>query len=409
MVKNNTKIPEEWKEYNIKNICNVLIGGTPARNNEDFWDTKKEMHNIWVSIRDMSNNGKYISDSAEYISDQGVKKSNVKLIPKDTLIMSFKLSIGKVAITKKELYTNEAIAAFVVKDKNLLDSNYLYYVVSGLNYDFDTAVKGKTLNKEKLLNTKIFLPSIGIQNKIAEILGAVDEEIEKINELINRSDKIKSGLMKKLFSDGIGHKGNCKRTKLGIVPVEWEVVSLSSVAKVERGKFSHRPRNDLKLYNGAIPFIQTAEVVGCNGKIYSYHQTLNDEGLKVSKMFPAGTIVLTIAANIGDTGVLQFDACFPDSLVGIKVNEQMDSIFLEFYLRTTKEYLNSIATQSAQKNINLEKLNPLLIIKPPLHEQKQIAEILFAFDNKILIYKKIKINLIQLKKGLLVELLSGKK
>lgn len=403
---NNKSIPTDWKKYKLEEIADVLIGGTPSRNKPEFWDIKKETKNIWISIRDLSHNGKYISDSSEYLSDEGVRNSNVKLIPRNTLLMSFKLSIGKVAITKTDIYTNEAIAAFKIKDDNLVGYNYLYYTLPLLAYNTDQAIKGVTLNKEKLKEAQILFPPKNEQNKIAEILSGVDDEIEKVEEVIKKMEEMKNGLMTELFTKGIGHI-KFKKTKLGEIPEEWEVLRLEEVASVERGKFSHRPRNAPQFYNGRYPFIQTSDVVNSNGKIQSYQQTLNDEGLKISRMFSKGTIVVTIAANIGDTGILYFDSCFPDSLVGIIVKKEVDNVFLEYFLRTRKDYLNSISSQSAQKNINLEKLRPLLIVKPSLNEQKQIAKILFEVDNKIIINKKTKNKLTELKNGLMQDLLSG--
>jgi len=213
--------------------------------------------------------------------------------------------------------------------------------------------------------------------------------------------------MQRLLTKGIGHK-KFKKTKLGEIPEEWGVVKLEEIADVERGKFGHRPRNAPQFYNGQYPFIQTGNVVNSNGRIKEYHQTLNEDGLKISRLFKKGTIVITIAANIGDTGILEFDSCFPDSLVGITVKKDYDSKFLEYFLRTKKEYLNSIATQSAQKNINLEKLRPLLVVNPEIKEQKQIADILSEVDSKIEINKLIKDKLTQLKKGLMQDLLSGR-
>ncbi len=257
-------------------------------------------------------------------------------------------------------------------------------------------------------NLEILLPKLKTeQQKIAEILGTVDEDIAKTQGVIEAAEKLKKGLMQQLFTRGIGHT-KFKKTKLGEIPEEWEVVKLEEIAQVDRGKFSHRPRNDARFYGGDISFIQTGDVISSNGRITKHSQTLNERGLKVSRMFKKGTIVLTIAANIGDTGILEFDSCFPDSLVGITPNNQVNNIFLEYFLRTRKDYLNKIATQSAQKNINLEKLRPLLVIKPKKNEQDKIAEILSAVDEKILINKKLKNKLTLLKKSLMQDILSGK-
>jgi type I restriction enzyme S subunit len=294
--------------------------------------------------------------------------------------------------------------------KDTVDNKLLYQI---LKFKQEILMKLRVgsglpnIQKRSLSEFPILLPPIQEQRKIAEILMAVDEDIQKTEGVIRAAEKLKKGLMQQLFTRGISHT-KFKKTKLGEIPEEWEVMKLGEVASIERGKFSHRPRNAPEFYGGKYPFIQTGDVVNSGGKITTYSQTLNEKGLSVSRMFKKGTIVMTIAANIGDTGILEFDSCFPDSLVGISPNASMNAVFLEYYLRTRKEYLNSISTQSAQKNINLQKLGPTLVVKPCIEEQEKIAEILSAIDEKISINKKLKAKLTKLKKGLMQDLLSGR-
>jgi len=192
-------IPEEWDINKIKDVAKVSIGGTPSRNRPEYWDKNKVDGNIWVSIKDLSSIFKFISDSSEYISDLGVKMSNVKLVKKDTVLMSFKLTIGKVAITKKDLYTNEAIAAFKINNKNEIDYNYLYYKLPLLSYDLDQAIKGLTLNKEKINNTFLPVPSLIEQQKIAEILSLLDSKIFLLIKKKKNIELLKKGLMQQLL------------------------------------------------------------------------------------------------------------------------------------------------------------------------------------------------------------------
>ena len=139
-----------WEESYISDHFELWIGGTPSRSNETYWDKEKQTDNKWVSIKDI--NHRYISETEERISDLGVTKSNVKLIPKDTVIMSFKLTIGRLTITKCPLYTNEAIVSFIPKTPNSVDTDYLYYGLQSWNLvsEVDQAVKGATLNKDKM-------------------------------------------------------------------------------------------------------------------------------------------------------------------------------------------------------------------------------------------------------------------
>ncbi|TSC81795.1 MAG: Uncharacterized protein G01um101420_799 [Parcubacteria group bacterium Gr01-1014_20] len=272
------------------------------------------------------------------------------------------------------------------------------------HFDYQTKAHPSVIRKLYFITR----PPLLEQQKIAEILETLDKEIEQTTQIIVATEKMQMGLMQHLFTHGIGHL-KFQKTEIGEIPKEWKVERLDKVARVERGKFSNRPRNDPKFYGGDIPFIQTGDVVRSGGRIKKYSQTLNEDGLAISRKFSKGTIVLTIAANIGDTGILEFDSCFPDSLVGITVNNDMDNIFLEYFMRTRKVYLNSIATQSAQKNINLQKLEPMLVVKPGLKEQREIAVILTSVDEKISVNERLKAGLTLLKRGLMQDLLSGKK
>jgi type I restriction enzyme S subunit len=134
-----------------------------------------------------------------------------------------------------------------------------------------------------------------------------------------------------------------KETEHGQIPDHWRIDGLVNVASIERGRFMPRPRNDPDFYGGNIPFIQTGDVTRSDGRILSYTQTLNERGFSVSRVFPKGTIVLTIAANIGDTGILDFDSAFPDSLVGITPRDCLSNEYLALYLRTQKDEMDRLA------------------------------------------------------------------
>lgn len=171
-----------------------------------------------------------------------------------------------------------------------------------------------------------------------------------------------------------------KQTEVGIIPNDWEVRALGKLASIERGKFTARPRNDPKYYGGNIPFIQTGDVTKAGGTISEYRQTLNPTGLKVSRMFPRGTLFFTIAANIGDVGIATFDTACPDSLVAISPGSQTNQKWLSYELARRKTAFESIATHNAQLNINLEKLRPYLLPVPTAPEQRAIAEALSDVD-----------------------------
>ena len=264
------------------------------------------------------------------------------------------------------------------------------------------------VNIFQIRNLIIPLPPIPEQKKIAEILSSVDQVIEKVNEAIEKTQRLKKGLMQELLTKGIGHK-EFKDTGIGRIPKEWVVWKLGEIADLERGKFAFRPRNDPRFYGGKYPFIQTGDINEANGIIKKYLQTLNEEGLKISKMFKKGTIVISIAGNIGDVGILDFDSCFPDSIVGIKGDsEKASNLFLMYLLQKFKRELDSIAPRSTQKNINLEILEAFKLPLPSPSEQEKIAEILSGVDERLELLRRRNERLEKIKRGLMNDLLTGK-
>ena len=193
-----------------------------------------------------------------------------------------------------------------------------------------------------------------------------------------------------------------------MIPEGWREVRLENIAQVERGKFSARPRNDPSFYGGNIPFVQTGDISAAEGKLTNYSQTLNEQGLAVSRLFPKGTILITIAANIGDVALTTFDVACPDSLVAVQVKKGTSNEWLAYYLQTRKQELDRAATQNAQKNINLQVLRPLKILLPPLPEQRAIAAILGTWDRAIALTERRLAAAEQRKKALMQQLLTGR-
>lgn len=157
------------------------------------------------------------------------------------------------------------------------------------------------------------------------------------------------------------------------LPEGWTWATLPQLGELNRGKSKHRPRDDKKLYGGTYPFIQTGDIRKSQGSITEYSQTYSEFGFKQSRLWPAGTLCITIAANIAETGILRFAACFPDSVVGFLSENAATTQYIEYFIRTARERLERFAPATAQKNINLEVLKAVAVPLPPLAEQKRIV------------------------------------
>jgi type I restriction enzyme S subunit len=175
---------------------------------------------------------------------------------------------------------------------------------------------------------------------------------------------------------------------LPLLPNNWEWVALGNYAQCSRGRFSVRPRNDPAYFNGEHPFIQIGNLPSEGGWITGHKQTLNEKGLAVSKKFPKGTVVIAIVgATIGNTGILAYDMCFTDSMVGIDSGDEISNRYIELFLRHRKEEIRQTSyAGGGQPNIKLEVLNPYPLALPPLAEQHEIVcrvEVLFAYADSL--------------------------
>lgn len=169
-------------------------------------------------------------------------------------------------------------------------------------------------------------------------------------------------------------------------PKGWELVKLSDLGEVNRGRSRHRPRYAEHLYGGPYPFIQTGDVKASGGRITEFTQTYSEAGLAQSRLWPTGTLCITIAANIAETGILAFPACFPDSVIGFIADESKCNVyFVEYMFRLLRARIQAQATGSVQDNINLQTLDRIQFPIPSLEEQNRIVGILNAFDGKLLI------------------------
>ncbi|MEZ9763923.1 restriction endonuclease subunit S [Vibrio splendidus] len=168
------------------------------------------------------------------------------------------------------------------------------------------------------------------------------------------------------------------------IPEGWSQVKLSDLGEVNRGRSRHRPRNAAHLYDGPYPFVQTGDVKASKGRVTQHSQTYSEEGLAQSRLWPKGTMCITIAANIAETGILTYPACFPDSVIGFIADESKCNVyFIEYVFRLLRKRIQAQATGSVQDNINLQTLERLLFPVPALEEQNRIAAVLGELDDKV--------------------------
>jgi type I restriction enzyme, S subunit len=237
-----------------------------------------------------------------------------------------------------------------------------------------------TIPPTRFLGTKSPVPLSAEQSAIVRFLDHADRRIRRYirakKKLIALLNEQKQVIIHRAVTRGLDPNVRLKPSGvewLGGVPEHWEVWRVKQVTQILRGKFSHRPRNDPSLYDGLYPFIQTGEVARATKTITTYRQTLNERGFAISKRFPAGTLVMTIAANIGDVAILDFEACFPDSVVGFVPRTAVERDYLYYLFRAMKLELLREAPVNTQGNLNVDRIGSREITVPPVVEQQEIV------------------------------------
>ena len=267
---------------------------------------------------------------------------------------------------------------YIIPDKNKVDMYYLYYAI--INMELGKYFSGATIPHIyfKDYQKEIFkLPNLKIQKKIADNLKNIDLMIAKKNKQISLFNELVKSRFIEMFGDPVKNEKN--------LPLE----QLSKIGILERGKSQHRPRNAPELLGGPYPLIQTGDVSNSNIYITTYSNTYSELGLKQSKLWEPGTLCITIAANIAQTAILTFKACFPDSVVGFIPNNNTNIIFIHYWFEFFQKVLEEQAPQVAQKNINLKILSELKVILPSIELQNEFADFVKQTDKSKFVIQKL--------------------
>lgn len=346
----------------LNKLCKMQSGGTPSRSNLEYYEGDFP----WAKISDLekSDDG-YIYKTEEHITKEALNSINNRKFKPGTLLLAMYGSVGKTAITKIDLTTNQAILGINILDDKTLDIKFLKYWFSTIKEKLLNRAVGAALPNISLgivKDLEIPLPPLPQQQKIAAILDAADALRQNDKALVAKYDELTQALFLDMFGDPVSN------------PKGWEKVKFDKVGKLDRGKSKHRPRNAPELLGGIYPLIQTGDVANSGGYITEYKSTYSEFGLAQSRLWKSGTLCITIAANIAKTGILTFDACFPDSVVGFIPNEKTNNIYTQCWISFLQKIIEDAAPESAQKNINLAILKDLDFPLPPIDLQTQFSK-----------------------------------
>lgn len=338
-------------------VCSFLNGGTPSKDVEHYFCGDIP----WITGADISS--PVVSSARSFITIEAIQNSATNHVPAGTVLLVTRTSVGKVAVAGMDLCFSQDITA-LTPDCSRLHAPYLVQFLQTQGPYFERQARGATIKgitRQVVADLEIPLPPLSEQRRIAEVLDKIEELRAKRRTALAQLDGLNQSIFLEMFGDPV------------VNPKAWPVKKFGQVGALDRGVSKHRPRNAPELLGGPYPLVQTGEVANCDGYIRSHNSTYSEVGLRQSKMWPAGTLCITIAANIAKTGILTFDACFPDSVVGFRADEPATVEFVRCWLSFLQKALEDTAPESAQKNINLAILRNLDVPLPPLDLQRDFA------------------------------------
>ncbi len=345
----------------LRQAFDLQMGKTPARNRPDYWNGDHK----WISIADIGNAGKFLTKTKESITEAGIDGSGIKVVPQGTVIMSFKLSIGKTAITSEDMYTNEAIMAFIDNGKFAIDTDYLYHLCCGTNWTAGTnkAVMGLTLNKATLLEKEIPLPDINEQHEIATKLDKIDAIIAERQQQLELIDQAVKSRFIELFGDIV------------LNPFGWEKDYLGVVCDVRDGT-----HDSPHYHSTGFPLVTSKNVTG--GEIDLTDCSLISEAdfnkINERSKVDMGDIIMPMIGTVGKPVMVNVKPNFAIknvSLIKFKDDSRVLNTFIRSLLQSDyfDDAVLSKVRGGTQKFISLGDIRKLVVIVPPMELQEQFA------------------------------------
>jgi len=405
-------ISEDWGIRKVSELFKVETGTTPSTKKKDYWTNG---HINWITPTDLSRLEATIriDKSERKITESALNETSLNLLPKDSIVISTRAPVGYVAVLNERSSFNQGCKGLIpIQPNNVCSTFYCYYFIFQSNSlkKLSGGSTFKELSKESLENFRVPVPPIGEQRKIAEILSTVDQAIQKVRQAIEKTERLKKGLMQELLTKGIGHK-EFKKTEIGMVPKDWEVVKLSEIGNLQYGYTA----SAIKRIEG-VRFVRITDIDD-SGKIDwgSVPTCKIDKANYLKYKLNDGDILFArIGATTGKSALIdkEIDGVFASYLIRFKRNQEyLDSRFLHFFTQSNRYWLQVQKNKEGQlkKGINAKILAGLFVPLPPLPEQQKIAEILSSVDKRIETLRKRKERLEKVKRGLMEDLLTGKK
>jgi len=412
-------IPKEWEVVRLGDYIDMYSGYAFKR--QDFLSDKSNGTPI-IKIGNLQKGSIIIDEETDYVSKDFYEKlPDFQLHHGDVLIALSGATTGKVSVVDKDLclaLVNQRVGKFKILSPEKVTQEFFYYLSQSDTFkkfvfrNIGQSAQGN-LSPNQIKNSEILLPPIPEQKKIAKVLLTIDQAIEEVNEAIAKTERLKKGLMQELLTKGIGHK-EFKETEIGKIPNEWEVKKIIDLFKVKTGT---TPSTKKKEYwnGGHINWITPTDMNKLNGKLYinDSERKITERGLKETNLTIMSTdsIIISTRAPVGYVAIIKGDAVFNQGCKGLipKNKNGISPKFYTYYLLSKKTTLEHSSGGSTFKELSKNNLENFKVPFFPLPEQKKIAEILSTVDERIKLLKEKKNKLERVKKGLMNDLLTGRK
>lgn len=411
-------IPESWTIRPLKSLYTLTTGFTPNSKDDSLYDENGE---TWVTIGDLK--GDIIYNSKQKISKKVADMHRAEMTKQGSLMYSFKLSVGAVAVAGKDLFTNEAIASFLPKNRHG-NLHYLKYASSLIIGNANTNIYGAfIMNQQLILNAPLPLPSPDEQQAIADYLdetcSKIDEIIAEAKASIDEYKELKQSVIFEAVTKGLDKNVEFIDSGdewLGKYPKSYSIGQLSMLSNIVRGG-SPRPAGDPRYYGGNIPFMRISDITkDDNIYVNSCENTITEEGLTRTRMIPSNTLLLTNSgATLGVPKINTFETTFNDGIAAfLDLDKRLNIIYVYFFLKARTSYFLEYASMGmGQPNLNTDIIGRTKIVFPTLAEQQKI--VLYLKDrcrklNSLIVEKESLINDLEAyKKSLIYEVVTGKR
>ena len=377
-------IPIDWSVDRFKRIATIRNGQVDP---ED--DRYKDLP-LYAPNHIESGTGRLLE--VESADTQGAESGKFLVEPGEVVYSKIRPELRKVIVAPfKGLCSADM---YPVRPLYRVEAHFLYYEMLSDGFSQYTLLESgrvamPKINRKALGECIFVYPDRKQQARICEYLdlscAAIDAAVAAKRRQLDTLDELRKSIISRAVTQGLNPQAKMKSFVLDWLsegPAHWQVQQIKRVCSLVRGQFSHRPRNDPAFYDGPYPFVQTGDITAAGKYIRTYSQTLNELGLSVSKRFPRGTLVMSIAANIGDVAILDFEACFPDSMIGMIPGHKTNLDFLYYLMRAMRGIMLRSAVQSTQLNLNYVRIGTNFAPFPPLKEQSAIAEYLDAKERE---------------------------